>query len=805
MSIFVNIVNMNKISLEKTGLAAKIKKNPQYKENLILKKVNFWEKTAKISIYLLVFLTPLFFLPWTVDPLNLNKQLLLLLLVFIALLVFILRILISDGFKINLSFLNIPVVFFLLVYGLSTIFSLSSAGSFWGFGLNVPAAFLNLLYFVFLYFLIAGIFTQKREVFWLLFLLVLSGFLATVFNSFQLFGKFIFPWDFARNISFNTIGTTYALSIFLAILLPLVLVLSLMARKLIRWFLSIVGLLMLFNLVLINFRTAWLVLAGGMVTLFIFGMYNLSAKKNQLVLFSTTLLVVSLVFIILKFSLPGLPQIPSEVFPTHLAEIDIAKKTLLKSPAFGTGPGTFVYNYSKFKSTDVNQTIFWNIRFETGASEILDKLITTGILGILALFFILGTFFWLGFNYLKETIISPKDDSGWFLGLGIFSGFTGLSFGQFLYPANFTLGFLFWVFLASFVALEGKKIKTFKIQPNLKIITGFFLILVLILGLGFLLAGVPKYSAEAKYLSGLRAWEQNNLDLSIQLLEKAINLNPTLDIYWRDISRLYSIKLDKTLNQRDLPPEMASAQAQNLIFLAVNSAKKATDSNPENVANWNASGFIYQSLIGVLEGAEDWGLNSYQKAVELEPSNPYIFTEIGRIYITKADLAKQEIEKATNLKLAAENFEKAIFHKSDYAPAHFLLAMIYVREGRIEEAIKKLESIKQIAPLDAGLAFQLGIIYYNDNQLDKAKRELERAAGLDENHSNARYFLGLIYDKEGNKQEAILQFEKIERLNPDNEEIRKILSNLRIGKPALEGILPTQPPIEERSPERLEK
>ncbi len=797
---------MNKISLGKT------KKTSQHKEEPILKKVNFWEKTAKISIYLLVFLTPLFFLPWTIDPLGLNKQLLLLFLVFIALFVFILKILISDEFKINLSFLNIPVVIFLLVYGLSTIFSLSPYGSFWGWPLNVSAGFLTLLYFVFLYFLIVNIFTPstssghvKREVFWLLFLLVVSGFLATAFNTFQLFGKFIFPWDFASNVSFNTIGTTNALSIFLAILLPLIVVLSLMTTKMMRWFLSIVGLLMLFNMILINFRSAWLILGGEMAILFIFGMYNLSAKKNQLVLFSTILLAVALFFITLGFSLPGLSQIPSEVSLAYREEIDIAKETLLKSPALGTGPGTFVYNYSKFKSTDINQTIFWNIRFERGASEILDKFIATGILGILSLFFILGAFFWLGFNHLREAIISAKSDSDWLLGLGIFSGFTGVVLSYFLYPSNFTLELVFWVFLASFIALEGKKIKTFKPQSKTKL---YFILIsssVLILGFVLFLAGTPKYFAEAKYFSGLRAWEQNNLELAIQNLEKAINLNPTLDIYRRDVSQLYLIKLDETLKQRDLPPETASAQAKNFISLSVNSAKKATELNPENMANWNVSGFIYQSLIGVLDGAEVWALSSYQKAAELEPANPYVFTEIGRIYITKADLTEQETEKATNLKLAAENFEKAISLKNDYAPANFLQAMIYVREGKIKEAIEKLESIKQVAPLDASLAFQLGIIYYNDNQLDKAKKELERAVRLDENYSNARYFLGIIYDKEENKQAAISQFETIEKLNPDNEEIKKILSNLKEGKPALEGISPAQPPIEEKPPERLEK
>ncbi|PIR71468.1 MAG: hypothetical protein COU43_02535, partial [Candidatus Nealsonbacteria bacterium CG10_big_fil_rev_8_21_14_0_10_37_25] len=79
-----------------------------------------------------------------------------------------------------------------------------------------------------------------------------------------------------------------------------------------------------------------------------------------------------------------------------------------------------------------------------------------------------------------------------------------------------------------------------------------------------------------------------------------------------------------------------------------------------------------------------------------------------------------------------------------------------------------------------------------------------RAILLDPNYSNARYFLGLIYDREENKKEAILQFERIEQFNPENQEVKKILANLRAERPALEGIVPGQPPVEEKPAEQLE-
>ena len=61
--------------------------------------------------------------------------------------------------------------------------------------------------------------------------------------------------------------------------------------------------------------------------------------------------------------------------------------------------------------------------------------------------------------------------------------------------------------------------------------------------------------------------------------------------------------------------------------------------------------------------------------------------------------------------------------------------------------------------------------------------------------------LGLVYDKKGEKEKAIKQFEKVLELNPKNQEVEQILENLKKGLSALEGIIPSQPPIGSTPPE----
>ena len=771
------------------------------------KIANLCQKISKIIIYSLVFLLPIFFLPLTLNVLDLNKQILLIILVSLAFLSWLVKILISDKVEFNFSFLNVPVLIFFLIYGLSTIFSQWRYSSFWGLPLNVGQGFLTLFYFLAFYFLIANVFTKKKEIFWLLFLSVISGALAALFSIFQIFGKFFLPWDFARISSFNTIGTLNSLSIFVAFLLPLAIALTFLAERLIKRILTISILIFLLLLILVNSWTAWIVLILGISILFIFGIFNLKKTgQANLIWLPMLLLIISLFFLVFRISLI---QIPIEVLPTQRTELNIAKSVLSKNFFLGTGPTTFIFSYSKFKPVEVNQTIFWNIRFSSGASEILDKLITTGILGISALFFIFGISFWLGLKYLKgKTAFSKKSKPGsestlllgkdLLLPLGVFSSFSGLVFSQFLYPSNLTyLGF-FWLLLGVFVALSPKiKSWVFK-SPPLFLIGLSVLIFILVIGFSF--AGFRHYLAEMKYLQGLEAWRRGQVDQAIDYLKRSIDLNPSLDSYWRDLSQLYLVRLNEILPGVDL----SSEEIGNLVSNMLDSSKRATEISPQNVANWNVRAFLYRNLIGPVKGAEDWALRNLKKAADLEPKNPYIFTEIGKIYFIKADISSQleNVEDETlNLAQAQENFQKALELKSDYAPAHFQIAMIYVRQGKTKEAIEKLEMTKLVTPFDIGLAFQLGLLYYNDNQLNKALAELEQAVSIDENYSNARYFLGLIYDQEGKKDKAIEHFERIEKLNPDNLEVKRILANLRKGLPALEGIQPLELPIEEKPPE----
>ena len=256
-----------KIKKEKTKISEDKERKAENREQNVLKETKILEKIGRWSVCLAVLLIPLFFLPFTNNILELNKQALFLALGFLGLICWLIKTLTSGKLEINTSFLNLPVIILLLVSGLSVFLSLFSYGSFWGQPLPVYSSFLSLLGFSIFYFLIVHFF-KKEEIPFLFFLLFLSGALASLYSVFQLFGKFILPFGFTKIISFNTVGSVNGLAIFLSVLFLALIPFFFFAKKPARVFLGIFGLIFFLTLFLINFKTGWLVLLIGAGSLF---------------------------------------------------------------------------------------------------------------------------------------------------------------------------------------------------------------------------------------------------------------------------------------------------------------------------------------------------------------------------------------------------------------------------------------------------------------------------------------------------------------------------------------------------------
>jgi len=765
------------------------------------------ELISKYSIYSLVFLLPILFLPWSSDALDFNKQFVLVLFSFIALSAWIVKVLISGKLKFNTNKTYIAVVALFLSYFLSTIFSLDKNASFWGWPRVSSESLLTIICLAIVYFLVSTVFSEK-EIIKSAIILSVSAFLAVLVGILQLFGIFLLPIvEFTKNTSFNTIGLVGSLALFAVIINPIFFALIISVKKYFKIFFGVALFLNFILLLLINYQLAWWGVLLSSVLLILLGILKKDSFDIKWLSIPTFLLVLSVFFILLKPQFP-VPTRALEVSLNQQASFNIAKDTLMEIPVLGSGPGTFVYDFSKYKNVSLNEGGLSNIRFDSAGSKVFNVLATVGVVGgisFLALI-IFAIFYGAKFIISKTSSQDKKTNNYSWLFIGsIFIAFLLEVFAYLLHSSNISLDFVFIFLISSLIGLIVKERKEYTLLPSSLVTLGitFLFTLFIILGLGILILNGQRYYAEVNYYLGERALMAENLDEGIKKIEIAVSKNPKMDIYLTELSQVYLSKAISLSNKNNLSDEEKN-DIQILINNSINSAKLATDISPNNVENWSVRGFIYQNLIGTIVGAEDWAMTSYEKAIILEPTNPYYPTQEGIVLMRKASFLSIDELKHKNeiLTQAKEKLDLAIKLKSDYSLARFQIAMLYQLEGKIIEEISALEEAIKISPEDTGLLFQTGIVYYQQGNFQKAKLNLEKAVELNPNYANALYYLGLVYDKLKQDDKAIEAISKVLELNPNSEYLKKILSNLQAGKNPLDGITQPQPqqlPVQENA------
>lgn len=403
-------------------------------------------KISKASLFLLIFLTPLFFLPLTVSPVAFNKQIIVLILVLIGTISYLVETLNQGKIIYPKGILNVFIWLWFLILVVSTYFSLSP-----NFSLGTePMAdsLVSFILFILVYFLALIFLNDLKEILKAVFIFLASTLILTILSLAQMLGAFL-PFDFAQVNGFNPIGSVNALGFFLGF--GLVLIIPLLSQELggssyLKKALAILAGLLIILLLMINFRLIWLNLGLTMIILIAWQFFkNRLIASDQLpprtlpLILPMIILVISLAMILVRPTFFGSLNLPTEISPTFKASLEIGLKVLKEEPKsalLGSGPATFAFDYSRYRSADLNQTVFWPLRFNQGSSALITLLATTGLLGFIAILIIFLTFILTG---LKSIFKSDPAELSTHLSLALFTATFFLIIAWFLYPANFTL------------------------------------------------------------------------------------------------------------------------------------------------------------------------------------------------------------------------------------------------------------------------------------------------------------------------------------------------------------------------------
>ena len=684
---------------------------------------NLLDKSIKAVLCFTVFLVPLFFLPATIWPVALSKQMLLAFLALFCLVLWIIKIIATGKMRLVWSKTHTMVSVFLLVCIASMFFSGTARNSFWGMNLETDSC-LNILVFGLIFFLASNVLEDRKDGIKVFYSLLASAGVLALFSIIQIvLQKPIFPWDFTNSVIFNPMGATRALGLLFGACFSAILALLVsdkQAAKSKKTLLISLALLFFIPIFFINHWVAWLCICICLTVL----MAEMSKTigetfdSDQVKRFAPFLflLVFSLVFVLIKPSLAGLFALPPEVTPTYGASIDIAVKTLkesFKNLLIGSGPATWGNQFALYRPIGMNLTDFWQASFNQGPAVFSTFLATTGILGAGLLLSIIGLFLYQGIKqvYVSRTDVDKQE-------LCLFVPGLFLLLAWFFYPLNFTLGFLAFLMLGLFVPANVKKF-SFSKSPQLAFFT-MMLGVILIVGS---IVGVYKigqgYRAALIYAQGLKLVyaEEPNIDEAIIKVNQAGTLDQK-DIYFRSLSELFLAKLNSILNDEGITQEEKQGLFQQLVSNIEMSANAGAELNPKNYQTWLHLAGIYEGLAMYgTENALEIAVSTYEKTRELSPQSPEIPLSLGRVYRTEAErnsMQLEELEKseqqdaqqinalkqaiAQNLDLAQENLEKALELKINLTPAYYLLGETYELRGDKENALLHYGIVLELEP-----------------------------------------------------------------------------------------------------------
>ncbi len=593
---------------------------------------------------------------------------------------------------------------------------------------------------------------------------------------------------------FNPIGASVeSLALFSAVILVLITALysynikgskKMFALNIKYYILFVLSLLIL---LLVNIPVAWMTAIIGLASIFSFALYIVYVNredKDSVIEISIapalSLFILSILFLFLFSGSNGLNvyklifrnSLPQEVVLSADYTRNIVWSGFKDNILLGSGPGTFSYNFSAFRPSSFNNSQFWQLRFDKAPMHFIELFSTVGLLGGISYLVVVGSFLFITFVFLKNMFRTKSEES--YLAFAFsFAVFT-LFIVQTLYLVNITLNFLFWFLLAlamvnwrfAYEKIFVTKIVDLNKYKDVRSIYMTFFIVTIGLFLFFIVIQVKYYSADVAYNNYRLSGNRDNLITATRLNPRRLNYHIALaKDYLEEVREEINIlsspsSSDKINNER-------KQKLQINIQKAIKEGEMAITVAPNSVIAWETIGVIYRDIRLIAVGSLEPAIRYFKEAQRLEPTNPVLLTELGKLYLI-----------SNQTKNAVDSFEQAIAQKENYFEAHVGLAKTYDKLGQSDKALIILEEVINKQP-NVEVIYESGRLYYNQNKIDKAIERFTQAIQLRPEYANAIYSLGLAYQKKGDNINALKQFERVLELSPGNKTVIDIISELQ--------------------------
>ncbi|MBI4118258.1 MAG: tetratricopeptide repeat protein [Parcubacteria group bacterium] len=733
------------------------------------------------------FLTPLLFVPFESIPLEWGKMLFIAAIALATLVLWVVARLKEGAISIPKSPILLAafaiVVVFILAALFSPVMSVSLGGVAYEFGTALSFAFLFVLLV-----LVSALFRNAYWVSLSYFALFLSFLVAFVYHALRLVvGVDFLDFGIFTSESMSLLGKWNDFGIFaglVALLTLMIIELSYPQGRMRIFAYTLLG-AALIVLATINFSVSWILLGG---TALVMVVYHLSVtrfvetQRKKVYAFPVTALVVLLIASVFLMAGSAIGNairqyvpLPSvvEVRPSWSATVDIIKQTWKEQPLVGNGPNRFNISWLLHKPDAINATQLWNTDFRHGVGLIPTYAVTAGLLGLLAWLVFFGTFLYSA----ARSLFAFSDTRTNYLVLSSFVAALYLWLTAIFYTPGVTIVAFAFFFTGIFIALlaQKKEIPSIEFSYIRDPRTGFFSVLALVALLVVTAGGMYDFGKRGlsllSYHQGSVAAAEGNLDKADAALVRAGALQDS-DVVYRSLSEIRIGRLSTLLGRQDLSPDNARAEFQNILGSTIDAAQNAVRYDTTNYRNWLTLSRVYTAVVPLnVTGAYENAKAGLEQSRLYNPKSPELFLEEARLEAGRGDNDK-----------ARELIQQSLVLKNNYTDAIFLLAQMQIDEGNVKDAIRSVEQASIIDANNPGVFFRLGLLRYANKDYRGAASAFERAVTLLPDYANAQYYLGLSLDMIGESERAIAIFDGLTKTNPDNEDIKNILENLKDGR-----------------------
>ncbi len=149
----------------------------------------------------------------------------------------------------------------------------------------------------------------------------------------------------------------------------------------------------------------------------------------------------------------------------------------------------------------------------------------------------------------------------------------------------------------------------------------------------------------------------------------------------------------------------------------------------------------------------------YERTLWFAPNSARVNTNLSIVYLKQGKIDK-----------ALEKIEQSISIKPNDPVSHKILGNIYYKQKLFVKAYDEYKISIALDPQYAPSYLNLGALYFHQGLYDDAQKMFKKVIALNPASSQGHYNLGMVFNKRGDEEQAFIHINKALDLSPDNQD-----------------------------------